>query len=256
MIKLFRKIRQRLISENKFSKYLIYAIGEIVLVVIGILIALQINNWNENEIIKKEETILITGLMQNIEDDIKSLISVKKRDSISIDANRILLSALKNDSIRGNKPLLKQKILEATFTSSFKPNQIIFNQIQFSGKLNYILSDSIKNKIQSYYDNVSNVLDYQEQNLTIIYRLSVDLMTFLDSNSALQNALPDFAKMEVDAFDNSFFYDAIESDRVKEFADKSTGKQALILSLYLTHNELLQEGIELRESLIQYLNEK
>ena len=48
MIKFFRKIRQKLLSENKFSKYLIYAIGEIVLVVIGILIAVQINNWNEN----------------------------------------------------------------------------------------------------------------------------------------------------------------------------------------------------------------
>ena len=48
MIKFFRRIRQRLLTENKFSKYLIYAIGEIVLVVIGILIALQINNWNES----------------------------------------------------------------------------------------------------------------------------------------------------------------------------------------------------------------
>lgn len=49
MIKFFRKIRQRLLTENKFSKYLIYAIGEILLVVIGILIALQINNWNESQ---------------------------------------------------------------------------------------------------------------------------------------------------------------------------------------------------------------
>ena len=47
MIKFFRKIRQRLLTENKFSKYLLYAIGEIILVVIGILIALSINNWNE-----------------------------------------------------------------------------------------------------------------------------------------------------------------------------------------------------------------
>ena len=47
MIKFFRKIRQRLLTENKFSKYLLYAFGEILLVVIGILIALQINNWNE-----------------------------------------------------------------------------------------------------------------------------------------------------------------------------------------------------------------
>jgi len=47
MIKFFRKIRQKLLSENRFSKYLIYAVGEILLVVIGILIAVQINNFNE-----------------------------------------------------------------------------------------------------------------------------------------------------------------------------------------------------------------
>ncbi|MGB5318748.1 DUF6090 family protein [Eudoraea sp.] len=47
MIKFFRRIRQQLLKENNLSKYLLYAIGEIVLVVIGILIALQINNWNQ-----------------------------------------------------------------------------------------------------------------------------------------------------------------------------------------------------------------
>ena len=47
MIKFLRRIRQKLLSENKISKYVLYAIGEIFLVVIGILIALQINNWNE-----------------------------------------------------------------------------------------------------------------------------------------------------------------------------------------------------------------
>jgi hypothetical protein len=47
MIKFFRKIRQKMLTENKFSKYLLYAIGEITLVVIGILIALSVNNSNE-----------------------------------------------------------------------------------------------------------------------------------------------------------------------------------------------------------------
>jgi len=50
MIKVFRKIRQNLLSENKLSEYLLYAAGEIFLVVVGILIALQINNWNENRL--------------------------------------------------------------------------------------------------------------------------------------------------------------------------------------------------------------
>jgi len=55
MIKVFRKVRQNLIMENKTSKYFKYAIGEIVLVVIGILIALQINNWNDRRLLGESE---------------------------------------------------------------------------------------------------------------------------------------------------------------------------------------------------------
>ncbi|WP_396637522.1 DUF6090 family protein [Maribacter sp. R77961] len=59
MIKFFRRIRKSLLSENKFSKYLLYAIGEIILVVIGILIALQINTWNEQrkDNVKEQEIL-------------------------------------------------------------------------------------------------------------------------------------------------------------------------------------------------------
>ena len=87
MIKLFRKIRQKLLSENKFSKYLIYAIGEIILVVIGILIALQINNWNtlknnsiEAEVIKKslivdlkKDSIQLKSSIAKISKDVKQI---------------------------------------------------------------------------------------------------------------------------------------------------------------------------------------
>ena len=66
MIKFFRKIRQNLLMENKTGKYFKYAIGEIVLVVIGILIALQINNWNEDSKLAKQETIIIQNLLGNL----------------------------------------------------------------------------------------------------------------------------------------------------------------------------------------------
>ncbi len=66
MIKFFSKIRQRLLSENKFSKYLTYAIGEILLVVIGILIALQINNWNES----RKEYLKLKVYLENMKNDL------------------------------------------------------------------------------------------------------------------------------------------------------------------------------------------
>ena len=62
MIKFFRKIRQKLLNENKFSKYLIYAIGEIILVVIGILIALAVNTQNEQRKEIKQEQIILKQL--------------------------------------------------------------------------------------------------------------------------------------------------------------------------------------------------
>jgi hypothetical protein len=66
MIKFFRFIRQRLVSQNKLGKYLVYAIGEIVLVVIGILIAIQINNWNEEKKNNRIETVTLRSLKEDL----------------------------------------------------------------------------------------------------------------------------------------------------------------------------------------------
>jgi hypothetical protein len=78
MIKFFRHIRQRLLSENKISKYLVYAMGEIVLVVIGILIALQINNWNDKKIQHTVDIEFITNLRNKIVLDTLALSSQLK----------------------------------------------------------------------------------------------------------------------------------------------------------------------------------
>ena len=69
MIKFFRKIRRRLLSENNFSKYLIYAIGEIILVVVGILIALQINTANENRKLNEKRANYYHQLILDLESD-------------------------------------------------------------------------------------------------------------------------------------------------------------------------------------------
>jgi uncharacterized membrane protein YvbJ len=89
MIKFFRKIRQNLLSEGKTGKpalpagrYLKYAIGEIILVVIGILIALQINNWNERQKLKTQEIEILQNFQNSIKEDLKGLnhaISINER---------------------------------------------------------------------------------------------------------------------------------------------------------------------------------
>jgi hypothetical protein len=103
MIKFFRKIRQNLLTENKFSKYLLYAIGEIILVVIGILIALSINNWNENKKSKNqlnniynEVKLNLKADLSNIDDAIKKYeqLELRLKTMITDEYSRILLDSI------------------------------------------------------------------------------------------------------------------------------------------------------------------
>ncbi|MUP44444.1 hypothetical protein E0K83_01635 [Gramella sp. BOM4] len=91
MIKFFRNIRRRLLRENRFTRYLIYAIGEIILVVIGILIAVQLNNWNQSD---KEEK-LANQYLKNIQFDLnQDLESLERVETLVNDRRRAATSIL------------------------------------------------------------------------------------------------------------------------------------------------------------------
>jgi hypothetical protein len=102
MIKFFRNIRQGLLTENKFSKYLLYAIGEIVLVVIGILIALSINNWNENIKQSKRENKIIEEIKKNIENNILIFHQTEKKQKETLHDLDLFLEAMKRESFKND----------------------------------------------------------------------------------------------------------------------------------------------------------
>jgi uncharacterized protein DUF6090 len=97
MIKFFRKIRQKLLSENKFSKYLLYAVGEIILVVIGILIALSINNWNEWGKDRKQEKEILVDLKLTLENNITLLGTRIEYFSFGQKSGRIIMDVIDNN---------------------------------------------------------------------------------------------------------------------------------------------------------------
>ena len=74
MLRFLRQIRQRLLAENRFSKYLLYAIGEIILVVIGILLALQIDNWNDERKDRDRERAYIKSFLVDLEKNRRELL--------------------------------------------------------------------------------------------------------------------------------------------------------------------------------------
>ena len=92
MIKFFSKIRQRLLTENKFSKYLLYAIGEIALVMIGILLALQVNNWNE----EKKQLQIANSYLKNLHSDFKQNEDRMSNVFESLEGNKRAMKSLAN----------------------------------------------------------------------------------------------------------------------------------------------------------------
>jgi len=150
MIKIFRQIRRQLIGEGKTGKYFKYAIGEIVLVVIGILIALQVNNWNEQRKQNKQERYIIEQLQTEF-----------KADSIML-ARMIMLTSDKINAVNFMiKSITEQKIdsikLPAVFFSGksipFYDYSPTYNELVSAGNLNLISNDSIKNAINIFINH-------------------------------------------------------------------------------------------------------
>lgn len=147
MINFFRKTRKQLFSENRFTKYLFYAIGEIILVVIGILIALQINNWNNRRVEKEEEKKSYRNIKRQIEDDRKELTDVKAFNNYFSatykHANKIIRAQdfTKSDSLALIAMGLSQY-------SDFNSSGNIYETLVNSGNLKLLKNDEITSLIQ------------------------------------------------------------------------------------------------------------
>ena len=101
MIKFFRNIRKNLLSEGKTNKYLKYAIGEIALVVIGILIALQINNWNQNRLQKAQLNSILKSVKEDLITDTTVVAQVIKfYDTINKYSNKVITKEFNADSLK------------------------------------------------------------------------------------------------------------------------------------------------------------
>lgn len=162
MIKYFRNIRQSLLMENKTSKYFKYAIGEIVLVVIGILIALQINNWNESQKALKKEKIYLVKLSQNIKDDISLLEDIIKTDSIIInDLKKLSEEILTATSIQD----INLKRNSRFRYLLFNPNKTTLDNIISSGQIEIIRNDSIVESLLKYYKSVTKYREGIDESL-------------------------------------------------------------------------------------------
>ena len=198
MLRYFRKIRQKLLEENKFSRYLFYAIGEIFLVVVGILIALQINNWNEVSKNKELELKYIRGLITDLDYDIRAFtVGVNELDEHRKSSN-VLLTCYKNSTILSDEELIEHLTSLALITQ-FRHRNTVMDDMKSAGRLNLILSDTIRQSIIAYYKLADGIIASNDNNnnwiLTNILGSRIYTEHFdLNSVVAVSNNIPPVMK--------------------------------------------------------------
>jgi hypothetical protein len=148
MINFFRKIRKKLADDNKPLKYMRYAIGEIVLVVIGILLALQVNNWNENRKERIKEKQILQSLLEDFKSNDASLDSVLIGISEQIDNWTIVLSlaGASNEELNDS---IKDRVVNTNFTFANIVDGTL-SSVLTSDKLELIENSKLKKLLTAY----------------------------------------------------------------------------------------------------------
>jgi hypothetical protein len=149
MIKFIRQIRQQLVKENKFSKYLLYAIGEIILVVIGILIALQLNTSKENK--KKSDVgyTYLTEMRKEVQDDVFMLESHIR----GLDNNIKNQEAALNTNNIAKLPLDSLTMIILPRNLDLNISELTFNRMKNLGLTSLSNNDSLNSQINTYYNS-------------------------------------------------------------------------------------------------------
>jgi len=199
MIKLFRNIRQSLLMENKTSKYLKYAIGEIVLVVIGILIALQINNWNEANKERDLEVKFMLSLHEDLQADTTNLNDLIKRNELQIKQLDTVLKYY-HTLAKGFNNTIWSNLYSTINYRNFIYTDRTIKQLKSTGDLKLIHDRSLTNKIIEYDSYVFKLLTSYYTDLEFYYQL----------NNQSYFELIDYESFENDA--NSKTIEAMENE--------------------------------------------
>ena len=194
MLKFFRKIRKQLLTDNKFSKYLLYAIGEIILVVIGILIALQINIWKT----EADDADKVIKYMEGLTSDLQ--LDQERMDSLFVfylnKTNSIqLLLKFNNQNLDLSNTELGEmfnSVLEYKKFSNKKSNYLSLINEGFINKIN---NKDLVNEIIKYYESpyltwsteiYEKILESMDFNQSEFYN-SQDGLIYLNSNNSIPN---------------------------------------------------------------------
>ena len=235
MIRLFRKIRQKLLSDNNYGIYILYASGEIILVVIGILLALQIDNWNDERRELTKETELLGELKENLFEDISQLgQAIKYQEQRILDIGRLVDHL---ESFLPYEDTLKSYFVTVRHLEAYEINKSGYETLKNTG-FELLSSKTLKKEITYYYDIYVN--HWSE----VVSRLNVEQRSGLN-----RYRLSKYAEYEGDY--DRFYFNMSSQDRfyVNYLKSRISWKKNYI-------NDICSPTIEKAERLITFIEEE
>ena len=218
MIKFFRRIRQRLVTENKVSKYILYAIGEIILVVIGILIALQINNQNDLRKTRDKEVHYLRNINTDLTINIQELDRYIETRNQCIEAANTIIEHIEGKPIADIEEFNALGVPIYNWQKFYQSNNT-FQELLNSGNLALISNDSIKNMlldIESLYKRMKSEEDhYRFDTEELIYKPLYEMMDLHPMVNNFQYKLSNGAVGKNIQLKESYFEDFLQSTKLK-----------------------------------------
>lgn len=162
MLKFFRSIRRKLLDQGSLRKYLVYAIGEILLVMVGILLALQVNNWNEKRKNRIEEQVILENLQTDFQDNLSQLqkkIVMTKKSQEAIE--KVVSTFINKDLDKGAYAGVDTLLQLISRRTSFDAKTSSLDQVFSTGKLGVIRNQALRNMLSAWSSNLQEVTEVE-----------------------------------------------------------------------------------------------
>jgi hypothetical protein len=193
-----------MIKQNRTSKYLLYAFGEIVLVVIGILIALTINNWNQSRINNIEERDYYCKFLDDVRQDHEMLNEQREIAKLRLHHSNKLLQNLQKDNVDLADLSNDMKMSVQSINANLEPTKTAFEDLKSSGSLKIIRDDAIKNKLSNYYSSVQGIMNVINDNYAAVGerfksnndRLNTGWVYLIEGQNGFDTNLVDVSKLK------------------------------------------------------------
>jgi len=220
-------------EKSKTGRYFKYAIGEIILVVIGILIALQINNWNESRKEQKLEANFIELLTQDLSADASSLSALVKISDSSVVSKNIILDY--QDGIIARPDSLSNHFLRAVFHGirTFVPNKGAIEEVQNAGGLSLIKNETVSSQILKLYNEYD------------IFEINVG-QNYVENRKAMRQLL--YLRAKGNFFNRDF---TVDNAKLKTLIEDGEIRDRLINNWVVTYNKNIKKVTQMNKETLE-----